>query len=577
MTLQLALKAVVNDLTAAPAAGEPPPEPAPGEADPATTEIAAGAGVTELAVAMGTFPPRAEPATGEPGAGELISAELAVAMGTFFERDSGDAPVGGPDAAAPGAVERETGERGAAEHDDQQHHEASVTDRRDAYGHDVHGHDVHGADAVSRDAADDQSAERDAARDGTADQETADREAFAPGPLRDLEEAVVAVVGLHSAGLPAAIALRGAGGRVIAIDGSASRLETIRSGGAELLAAEQTRLHGHLEAGGFVLTDSFETLAAAEFVLICVPTAVDRERRPDPEALERACAEVVAYARPEQTIVLSSTTHVGSTSALLVEPLQERGLRVGEDVFVAYAADRVDPGVPEHTQRRIPRVVGAVTERCWERASTLLSHVSSDLHRVSSPEAAEMTKLYESTFRAVNIALAFEVADACRGHGLDPIEVTDAAASKPFGFMAHYPAAGVGGNCIAVDPHFLAQPLRGGGRPATITEEALRKVAARPRQIVWRAQEILVRSDLELTGARVLVVGAAYKPGIADSRQSPAVEIITRLQAEGVHVDYHDPLVGELQLGGRRSRASTPIRGAMPPGSDPRTTRWRSS
>ena len=490
-------------------------------------------------------------------------------MGTFFERDSGDAPVGGPDAAAPGAVERETGERGAAEHDDQQHHEASVTDRRDAYGHDVHGHDVHGADAVSRDAADDQSAERDAARDGTADQETADREAFAPGPLRDLEEAVVAVVGLHSAGLPAAIALRGAraGGSSRSTAPPAAWRRSAAAARSSSPRSRRSCTATSRRAGSCSPTAS-KRCAAAEFVLICVPTAVDRERRPDPEALERACAEVVAYARPEQTIVLSSTTHVGSTSALLVEPLQERGLRVGEDVFVAYAADRVDPGVPEHTQRRIPRVVGAVTERCWERASTLLSHVSSDLRRFIAG-GGEMTKLYESTFRAVNIALAFEVADACRGHGLDPIEVTDAAASKPFGFMAHYPAAGVGGNCIAVDPHFLAQPLRGGGNRPRSPRRRCAKVAARPRQIVWRAQEILVRSDLELTGARVLVVGAAYKPGIADSRQSPAVEIITRLQAEGVHVDYHDPLVGELQLGGRRSRASTPIRGAMPPGFGP--------
>jgi nucleotide sugar dehydrogenase len=161
-----------------------------------------------------------------------------------------------------------------------------------------------------------------------------------------------------------------------------------------------------------------------------------------------------------------------------------------------------------------------------------------------------MVKLYESTFRAVNIALALEMADACRAHGLDPIEVTDAAATKPFGFLAHYPSAGVGGCGIGVDPHLLTQPLRGGGRPATVTEEALRKVAGRPRQVVWRAQELLIRGGKQLNDARVLVVGASYKPGIADCRQAPGVEIITRLQAEGTLVDYHDPLVPELQIGG---------------------------
>ena len=187
-----------------------------------------------------------------------------------------------------------------------------------------------------------------------------------------------------------------------------------------------------------------------------------------------------------------------------------------------------------------------MSETCFRRAAELLRHTCAHLHRVSSPEAAEMVKLYENTFRAVNIALAFEIAEACRMHGLDPIEVTDGAASKPYGFMAHYPSAGVGGHCIAVDPHYLLHPLRERGRPAILAEEALRTIAGRPRHIAWRAHEVLVELGLRLADARVLLVGVSYKPGVADTREAPAVEIITRLRAEGAHVDYHDPLVPEL-------------------------------
>src|SRR5271166_2070865 len=369
------------------------------------------------------------------------------------------------------------------------------------------------------------------------------REAAAP-------QALVAVVGLGYAGLPSAIALRRAGFRIVGIDTSPSRLHDIRSGRAELLAAHRADLQGHLHDEDFTLTESIEAVHAADLVLICAPTTVDRMGRPNPDTLERACASVVQHARAGQTLVLTSTSHVGSTRELLVEPLAERGLRAGQDVFVAFSAERLDPGVPEHAQLHTPRVVGAVTEACFRHAEELLRHIAQDLHRVSSPQAAEMAKLYESTFRAVNIALAFEIADACAIQGLDPIEVTDAAATKPFGFLAHYPSAGVGGHGIAADPHYLLAPLRERGRPATIAEEALRTLAARPRHVAMRAHELLLRSGRHLRDIRVLVVGAAYKPGVADCSNAPAVEIISRLLAEGVQVDFHDPLVPVLRVDG---------------------------
>jgi nucleotide sugar dehydrogenase len=364
----------------------------------------------------------------------------------------------------------------------------------------------------------------------------------------DLQEAVVAVLGLEGGGLSAAIALRSAGARVIGLDRSKSRLERIRSGAAELAPSEREALRGHLDGSDFVLTENIETLGAAEFVLICAPMAVDRERRPNVEMLRRACEVAVAHARPGQTLVLTTTAWPGSTHELLVEPLEERGLVAGEDVFVAFSPERGDGPAP-NGGRLTSRILGGVSERCYEKAAKLMGHLCDRLCRVSSPATAEMAKLYESTFRAVNIALAFEMADACRAQGLNTLEVTAAAATKRDRFMAHRPSAGVGGHSVALDPQFVAQALRGGGRPATITEEALRKIAARPRQIVWRAQELLIRSGRQPNDARVLVVGAGYKPGAADWRQSPAVEIISMLGAEGAHVDYHDPLVPELQIG----------------------------
>jgi len=379
-----------------------------------------------------------------------------------------------------------------------------------------------------------------------------------PVPVIGAEQAVVAVVGLGYVGLPTAIALRGAGARIVGIDVSTRRLEEIRSGGAELLSSEQEDLRSYLDGEGFVLTDNIEALDAADLVLICVPTPIDERRRPEPEILRRACASVVRHARAGQTLVLTSTTYVGTTRELLIEPLAERGLRVGEDVFVAFAPERIDPGVADHEQLQTPRVIGAVSETCFRRASQLLQHTCERLHRVSSPEAAEMVKLYENTFRAVNIALAFEMAEACRTYELDPVEVTDGAATKPFGFMAHYPSAGVGGHCIGVDPHYLLHPLRELGRPATVAEEALRKVAGRPRHVVWRAHELLVESGGRLRNARVLVVGVSYKPGVADSREAPAVEIIGRLRDEGAHVDFHDPHVQVVQVEGQEIHGVDP-------------------
>ncbi len=332
----------------------------------------------------------------------------------------------------------------------------------------------------------------------------------------------------------------------------------IRSGRAGLSGAHREDLRSHLQDADFLLSDSLEDLHAADLVLICVPTPVDRQRRPNPAALERACASVVGGARAGQTLVLASTGYVGSTRELLVKPLAERGLTVGEDVFVAFSAergepeiadpDRGEPGTADRDHPPQPRVIGAVTETCFRRSSQALRHICQELHRVSTPEVAEMVKLYESTFRAVGTALAFELADACRTQGVDPIEVADAAATARLRFMAGAPSAAIGGERIDVNPHYLLHPLRERSHPATLAEEAVRTVDARPRRLAMRAHELLLRSGRRLRDARVLVVGASCEPGAA--RDAPAVEIIGRLRTAEVHVDFHDPLVPVLLVDG---------------------------
>jgi len=364
------------------------------------------------------------------------------------------------------------------------------------------------------------------------------------------EQALVAVVGLSHAGLPSALALRRAGFRIVGIDTSSSRLNEIRNGRADLLGVRPEDLRDQLGDEGFVVTDKIEAIGVADMVLICVPTIVDSHGRPNTEALGRTCAAVVRHARAGQTLVLTSSTYVGSTRELLVAPLAERGFCVGEDVFVAFSPECHDPDVRDQGQLRTVRVVGAVTETCFRHALQLLGPICEGLHRVSSPAAAEMVKLYESSFHAVNVALACEMADACRALALDPTEVTDAASTRPLGFMARYPSAGVGGQGVGVEAQYLLRSLTERGTSAALAEEALRIVGARPYRVAMRAHELLLRSGRLLRDLRVLVVGAAEEPGIVDCDQAPAVEIISRLLAEGVQVDFHDPLVPVLRVDG---------------------------
>jgi nucleotide sugar dehydrogenase len=355
----------------------------------------------------------------------------------------------------------------------------------------------------------------------------------------------VAVLGMGYVGLPTSLALREAGFPVLGVDISARRLADIRSGAVDLLDRDRPRLAEAMDSGLLELTADAAALGEVDAVIIAVPTPVDHDLNPDLRAVRSACASAVEHARDGQTLILTSTTYVGTTRDLLVEPLQERGFTVGEDIHVAFAPERINPGDALWEQAAVPRVLGGVTPECTEAAARVLAPTASQLHRVSSVEAAEFTKLQENTFRAVNLAFANEMAAAAGHYGIDPVEVVDAAATKPYGYLAHYPGPGVGGHCIPVDPYYLLTPLREAGVETPVVEHAMAAVDGRPGHVADRAVEIAGED------AHILLVGVAYKPGVEDHRESPALKIAGALTARGARVSYHDPLIPAL--GGLRS------------------------
>ncbi|WP_107118963.1 nucleotide sugar dehydrogenase [Streptomyces bungoensis] len=361
--------------------------------------------------------------------------------------------------------------------------------------------------------------------------------------------APVAVVGLGYVGLPTALALLAAGNEVVGVDVSEDRLAAIRCGEVDLLPSDHDRLTTHREDPRFTLTNDPAAVQRARTVVICVPTPVDRHLVPDLTALSAACATVVAHAVPGQLIMLTSTTYVGTTRELLVEPLTARGFRVGTDVYVAFSPERIDPGNAHHAQDRTPRVAGGTNDLTNRLAEAVLQRTAPAVHLLPSAEQAEMTKLWENTFRAVNIALANEFAEDCRELGLEPLSIIEAAATKPYGFMPFYPGPGVGGHCIPCDPHYLLWQLRARRVSSPLIDAAMSAIAGRPRRVVQRVRDILAERATSVSGARILVVGVAYKPGVADLRESPALEIMEELAEDGAKVEFSDPLVTSLRLG----------------------------
>ncbi|MFI9425753.1 nucleotide sugar dehydrogenase [Streptomyces achromogenes] len=373
-----------------------------------------------------------------------------------------------------------------------------------------------------------------------------------PTPLQGL---TVAVVGLGYVGLPTALGLLDAGATVLGVDISEQRLADIRSGNVDLLPAQHAALACTQNTGDFLLTTDVDTLPRADAVIVCVPTPVTEDYRPDLRALSAACATVVERAVPGQLIVLTSTSHVGTTRDLLLAPLAARGLAAEQDVLVAFAPERIDPGNERHTPETTPRIVGGAGPVSSRAAAFVLRATASRIHQVPDPETAEMAKLWENIFRAVNIALANELSEACAHLGLAPVEVIDAAATKPYGFMPFYPGPGAGGHCIPCDPYYLLHQLPPGGPSAPVLSSAMTALRERPAQIAAQAADRLRADGRLLDGARVLVLGAAYKPGVSDMRESPALRLLALLAEQGADTHYSDCHVPRLTVEGRELRS----------------------
>jgi UDP-N-acetyl-D-glucosamine dehydrogenase len=354
----------------------------------------------------------------------------------------------------------------------------------------------------------------------------------------------IGIVGLGYVGLPLAVEFAEAGCDVIGVDANAQRVAELAQGRSHVEDIHESRLQGVLDRCMF--TTRYVELHEADAVLICVPTPLNANREPDLGALLSAAQGVAGIVRKGQLVVLESTTYPGTTREHLVPLLEESGFVAGRDFCLAFSPERVDPGRTDYTLRTTPKVIGGLTPACTERAVEVYSTVCEVTVPVSTPEVAELSKLLENIFRSVNIALVNELAILCDRMGIDIWEVVDAAATKPFGFMRFEPGPGMGGHCLPVDPFYLAWKAR----EYDIATEFIELAGKVNKQMPYFCMEKIIRALNEagraVRGAKVLVYGVAYKPGVGDIRESPALKILQLLQAGGAEVAYHDPFVPEL-------------------------------
>jgi UDP-N-acetyl-D-glucosamine dehydrogenase len=359
--------------------------------------------------------------------------------------------------------------------------------------------------------------------------------------------ATIGIVGLGYAGLPLAMAFAEAGFDVTGIDLNEQRVKAVRERRSYLVDVPQDRYEG-LE-GELTATADYAAVAELDALTICVPTPLSKTRTPDLNYIVSAAEAVGSNMNSGQLIVLQSTTHPGTTEEVVLPILEERsGGEVGKDFFLGYAPERVDPGNKIWTIKNTPKLVAGVTEECLRRTALLYEQIVDTVQPVSRPMVAETAKLHENTFRAVNIALANELALMCDRLGISPWEVIEAASSKPFGFLPHYPGPGLGGDCIPVVPHFLAWRLREYGYSARLIEAAHEVNAAMPLFVVQKISDALNESGLPIKGSRLLLLGMAYKADVHDTRESPSLEIMRQLLQRGGDVRYCDPWVAELEL-----------------------------
>ena len=368
-------------------------------------------------------------------------------------------------------------------------------------------------------------------------------------------EAVVGLIGLGYAGLPLAVAFAEAGFRVIGVDLRRDRVASLAAGQSYVGDVPAERLAPLITSGGLRASAEYAALADADVITICVPTPLSPAKTPDTSAIAGAITALGPWLRPGQLIMLESTSYPGTTEEIVRPVLEARGFTIGQDMFLAFAPERVNPGDSHFGTRNTTKLIGGMTPACRDLATALYATIVDTVVPVSSPVVAEMAKLLENTFRQINVAFANEMALICERLGVDVWDVIDAAATKPFGFMPFYPGPGLGGPCIPVVPHYLAWKLRTVGYDARFIALAEEINGAMPGHVVNLVAGALDEESKPLRGSRVLVLGITYKPDVADTRESPPLAVLEGLLAEGVDAVYHDPLVPEVMVN-ERSLAS---------------------
>ncbi len=364
-------------------------------------------------------------------------------------------------------------------------------------------------------------------------------------------QARVGVIGLGYVGLPLAVVLGGAGHEIIGVDVDPKKVESLQRGASYIGDVPSEDVARLVSAGRLVASTSVEALAGADGVSVCVPTPLRKTGDPDLSYIVSAVQSLRPVLHREMVIILESTTYPGTTREMLLPELESTGLKVGEDIFLAFSPERVDPSRKDWTTANTPKVVGGVTPACTEVAAAMYGSAIRSIVRVSSAEVAEMAKLLENTFRAVNIGLVNEMALMCDRLGIDVWEVIEAAATKPFGFMKFTPGPGLGGHCIPIDPLYLSWKLKSLKYNARFIELASEINTGMPRYVVQRIQDALNDAGKAIRGSRLLIVGVTYKPDVSDLRESPALDVIGLLREKGAVVEYFDPHVPSLEHEGR--------------------------
>jgi UDP-N-acetyl-D-glucosamine dehydrogenase len=376
------------------------------------------------------------------------------------------------------------------------------------------------------------------------------------------KRATVAVIGLGYVGLPLAVEFARAGVQVRGIDVSEPRVQAINRGESHIPDVPSANLAPLVQAGRLAATMAYRDCAAADAMVICVPTPFTRMKAPDLSYIEAAATALAPHVGPGSLVVLQSTTYPGTTEELVRPILERPGRQAGRDFLLAFSPERIDPGNKQFGAHNTPKVVGGIDPDSTEATAALFGLLvpPEKIHRVSSPRVAEMCKLLENIFRSVNIALVNELAKLCNRMALDIWEVIDAAATKPFGFMPFYPGPGVGGHCIPVDPYYLSWKAREYDFYTKFIELAAEVNTSMPFFTVNRIAEALNRQGKPLRDSRILVLGAAFKRDIDDPRNAPALEVMKALLHQGAEVHYHDPFVPEVSLDDDHAPGAAPSR-----------------